>query len=65
MRVFLINPRRQLIRMDFPLGLLYLASVLREEGHEVKLMDALPTKSADDVITKMKKFMLLQNLGVF
>ena len=56
MRVFLINPRRQLIRMDFPLGLLYLASVLREEGHEVKLMDALPTKSADDVITKMKKF---------
>ena len=59
MKIMLIMPPNPYtpLAFGFPIGLGYLGSVLENEGHEVRLLDALYDKlSIDDVVRKVKSF---------
>lgn len=67
MKILLINPPQIFSKMQVaasvipPLGLLYLASFLREKGHEISLLDAVV--EAPDKITKIGRGMYIRGLN--
>lgn len=62
MKVVLINLRTSYI-MSIPFGITYLAAVLRENNHEVKLFDVYPDDNIHEIAEELEKSFLPDLIG--
>ncbi len=66
MNILLINPLLTSVQSEprFPLGLGYIASVLRDDGHDIKVIDANALKLSEDEIEKIINTFTFDVVGI-